>query len=611
MAQNDDTRGVSAPLSTDPPTERDLKLSGELIQELKAQNNFEAPEQTQKRERVLVKLEGLLKQLVQMVGKSKGLPDEIMKEAGGRIFTYGSYRLKVFGPGSDIDALMIAPRHVTREDFFKHMPDMIRKTTPPDQLTELVPVEASSVPIIKTEIEGVAVDLIFSTLHIASVPKDLQLTDNNLLRGLSETDMKCVNGTRVTDRLLQLVPETKTFRLALRAIKLWAQRRGVYGNVYGFPGGVAYAMMVVRMCQLYPRAAAPVIVNKFFMVMGKWRWPDPVTLCKREAAPDLGVTPPQWGEQTKDRFDLMPIITPAFPCMNATAGLTNSNRQVILREFKRGLEITNDIHAGKKEWKALFARQTFFTEDYKHYLCLVTGSRTLEAQQAWSGFISSRLRRLVSGIEMHSNTAAVKLIHPFNKGFEAVHECKTEDELEQVKQGSLLFQVAKTKTVDESADVKVAAAAQGSADAIAQAASDATSNDTTKKDGPLMYHTTRYFLGIELEPGKNELDISEPITTFRNGCKQWNVFDESIHSITIKHVRNHMLPDDVFVDGEKRPTKKKSKKAKDAASAAEALPAHKKRTVANAGLDENQDPAKRRQSGIADPKTNGMTNGNG
>lgn len=51
MAQNDDTRGVSAPLSTDPPTERDLKLSGELIQELKAQNNFEAPEQTQKRYR--------------------------------------------------------------------------------------------------------------------------------------------------------------------------------------------------------------------------------------------------------------------------------------------------------------------------------------------------------------------------------------------------------------------------------------------------------------------------------------------------------------------------------------------------------------------------------
>ena len=50
MAQDDDdTRGVSAPLSTDTPTERDLKLTNELVQELKAQNNFESPEQTQKR----------------------------------------------------------------------------------------------------------------------------------------------------------------------------------------------------------------------------------------------------------------------------------------------------------------------------------------------------------------------------------------------------------------------------------------------------------------------------------------------------------------------------------------------------------------------------------
>ncbi|EME47451.1 hypothetical protein DOTSEDRAFT_69399 [Dothistroma septosporum NZE10] len=610
MAQNDDTRGVSAPLSTDSPTERDLKLSADLMTELKAQNNFEPPEATQKREEVLVKLEGLLKELVRKVGKSKGLPEEILQQAGGKIFTYGSYRLKVFGPGSDIDALMIAPRHVTREDFFKYMPDMIRQSTPTEQLTELVPVEAANVPIIKTEIDGVAVDLIFSTLHMASVPKDLQLKDSNLLRGLSETDLRCVNGTRVTDRLLQLVPETKTFRLALRAIKLWASRRGVYGNVYGFPGGVGYAMMVVRMCQLYPRAAAPVIVNKFFMVMGKWRWPDPVTLCKREPAPDLGHYVAQWPENPWEKADKMPIITPVFPCMNATGGLTASNLEVILREFQRALKITNDIHNGKQEWQALFARQTFFTEDYKHYLCLVTGSRTKEAQQAWSGFVSSRLRKLVSSIESPQSKTAVKLIHPFNKGFEAMHECKTLDELEQVKQGSLQFQVAKTKTVDESADVKVAAAAQGSADALAQAALHADLNDT-KQDGPCGYHTTRYFLGIELQQGNNQLDISEHVTTFRNACKSWNLFDDSIHSITIKHVRNYMLPDDVFVEGEKKPTKKKSKKAKDVTPAAEAQPAHKKRTVANAGLDENQDPAKRRQSGIVEPKANGMTNDDG
>jgi len=62
-------------------------------------------------------------------------------------------------------------------------------------------------------------------LLVSSVPVTLDLKDNTLLRGLDETDLRCVNGTRVTDEILTLVPQVKTFRHALRAIKLWAQRK--------------------------------------------------------------------------------------------------------------------------------------------------------------------------------------------------------------------------------------------------------------------------------------------------------------------------------------------------------------------------------------------------
>jgi poly(A) polymerase Pap1 len=54
--------------------------------------------------------------------------------------------------------------------------------------------------------------------------------------------------------------------------------RAVYGNVIGFPAGVQLAILVARICQLYPNAVSAIVVTKMFKIFAEWRWPLPIYL---------------------------------------------------------------------------------------------------------------------------------------------------------------------------------------------------------------------------------------------------------------------------------------------------------------------------------------------
>ena len=81
---------------------------------------------TVNREIVLARLSTLVKKFVTKVGVTRGMSEAAASAAGGKIFTFGSYRLGVHGPGSDIDTLCVVPKHVNREDFFEIFEPMLR-----------------------------------------------------------------------------------------------------------------------------------------------------------------------------------------------------------------------------------------------------------------------------------------------------------------------------------------------------------------------------------------------------------------------------------------------------------------------------------------------------
>ncbi|XP_072171310.1 poly(A) polymerase beta-like isoform X2 [Diadema setosum] len=415
------TYGITSAISLSGPRPEDTRQTKELIEALKPHGVFENEEELNHRLVVLGKLDRIVKDWIRQVAEDKNIPPNIADTVGGKIYTFGSYRLGVHTKGADIDTLCVAPIHVERADFFKSFYDIIRGLP---ETKDCRAVEEAFVPVIKLVFDGIEMDILFARLALRVVPENLDLTNDSILKNLDQKCVRSLNGCRVTDEILNVVPNKENFRLTLRAIKLWAKKKGVYSNALGFLGGVSWAMLVARTCQLYPNAAASTLVNKFFLVFTKWAWPQPVLLKSPNTSTDLGF--PEWDPRVNvnDRFHLMPIITPAYPQQNSTYNVSVSTKTVIEQELQAGLAVTQEIMQGKATWEKLFEPSNFF-QKYKHYIVLIASAGNEDHHLKWVGLVESKIRVLVGNLERNPH---IKLAHVYPKSISQSPEAGSEEE---------------------------------------------------------------------------------------------------------------------------------------------------------------------------------------
>ncbi|KAE8688977.1 Nuclear poly(A) polymerase 2 [Hibiscus syriacus] len=399
--------GIKKPISLAGPSEADIQRNTELEKFLIESGLYESKEESAKRAEVLGHITEIVKSWVKQLTRQKGYTDQMVEEANAVIFTFGSYRLGVHGPGADLDTLCVGPSYVNREeDFFIILHDILAEM---EEVTELQPVPDAHVPVMKFKFQGISIDLLYASISLLVVPDDLDISHGSVLHNVDEQTVRSLNGCRVADQILKLVPNVEHFRMTLRCLKFWAKKRCVYSNVTGFLGGVNWALLVARVCQLYPNAIPSMLVSRFFRVYTQWRWPNPVMLCSIEED-ELGF--PVWDPRKnhRDRFHLMPIITPAYPCMNSSYNVSTSTLRVMMEQFQHGNRISEEIELSKAQWYALFEPYLFF-EAYKNYLQVDIVSADADDLLVWKGWVESRLRQLTLKIERDTN--GMLQCHPY------------------------------------------------------------------------------------------------------------------------------------------------------------------------------------------------------
>ncbi|KAF7146461.1 hypothetical protein RHSIM_Rhsim04G0241500 [Rhododendron simsii] len=367
--------------------------SRSLLQFMAGEGLVPSPEEEIKRKNAIEKLKQIVMEWIKRVACNRGLDERRIPAASAAVLTYGSYGLGVHNSESDIDALCVGPRFATMgEDFFVVLHNML---TSRPEVSEVHCVKDAKVPLMRFKLDGISIDLPYAQLKVMSVPENVDILNLYYLRNIDETSWRSLSGVHANKWILRLIPNTKVFQSLLRCIKLWAKRRGVYGNVraysllLGFFGGVHLAILGAFICQRYPNARLSGLISSFFGTFASWDWPKPIIL-QDGTLPTSGSAAEPWS--------LMPIRLPCRPHEYCHSNITKSTFYKIRVEFLRGHTLTQDLLRPVFDWGCLF--EPFpYAKKYTRFVKICLSASDQDELGEWVGWVKSRFRSLLVKLE--------------------------------------------------------------------------------------------------------------------------------------------------------------------------------------------------------------------
>ena len=92
------------------------------------------------------------------------------------------------------------------EDFFVTLHGILTQL---EEVTELQPVPDAHVPLMKFKFHRMAIDLLYASVSLAVIPPDFNISEGSVLCGVDESTVRSLNGCRVADQILRLVPNVE------------------------------------------------------------------------------------------------------------------------------------------------------------------------------------------------------------------------------------------------------------------------------------------------------------------------------------------------------------------------------------------------------------------
>lgn len=331
------------------------------------------------------------------------------------IYPFGSFVYGDIQRNSSLDLIFIAPHFIKRKQFIQDFFAILENLP---EIIEAVAVDTVRIPNIRLNINDVAIYLTFANVKMNFLLKLEDMRDTAIYKDMDTQCGLSMNGYLTALDVLDCIPRRESFVISLMAIKHWAKKRGIYSAKLGFLGGISWAIMLIRICQLYPNATASILVKKFFAEYSKWSWPEPVRI-KGPINDRVNKKSRlrNWDSKYHSK-ELMPILTPAFPQRNTAYHITASTRKIIVDEIRNGMTRTDEIIDGIFSWEILFQQYNFF-ERFSYFLVVNAISKS-EFQKSWFSIVESKIRSFTKELE---NNIQVKFLHVFPKSYDS---CRNE-----------------------------------------------------------------------------------------------------------------------------------------------------------------------------------------